>query len=301
MTKRKYIYGRMMSLLIVLLHTLMLASCTGLGLDDTTSSLVIEGWIEDGRYPVVLLTTSVPVSAAEQTLESLDEYVVRWGKVTISDGEREVVLTGGPDKRFLPPYYYTTARMRGEAGKTYTIKASYDGAVATAVTTIPRKKELEYLRVESVTDSSYVIMAGIEDDPMSKDFYKFFVLREGKDSTYQSSFLGLISDGVLDDDIVEVPVYNSMTVRDSVFQQYFAPDDVVYVRFSTMDQTSWFYWSDFEEIQSLSRNPFFPVSTPIRSNIEGGLGIWSGYGSCYYKVSIPDSLAGIKGKRPITD
>jgi hypothetical protein len=57
-----------------------------------------------------------------------------------------------------------------------------------------------------------------------------------------------------------------------------------------LDKESWEYWNDFEEVQSLSSNPLFPVSTDIRSNIKGGLGYWAGYGSAYYKVSIPDSL-----------
>ena len=71
---------------------------------------------------------------------------------------------------------------------------------------------------------------------------------------------------------------------------YFSAEDRVIVKFCTLDQTSWQYWNDFEEIQSLSRNPFFPVSTSIRSNVKGGLGYWAGYGSRYYVVSIPDSL-----------
>ena len=63
-------------------------------------------------------------------------------------------------------------------------------------------------------------------------------------------------------------------------------NDIVDIRFCTLDHKSWEYWSDFEEIQSLSRNPFFPVTTDIRSNIEGGLGYWAGYGSTYYTIEI---------------
>jgi hypothetical protein len=68
--------------------------------------------------------------------------------------------------------------------------------------------------------------------------------------------------------------------------KYFSLNDIVDIRFCTLDQKSWEYWSDFEEIQSLSRNPFFPVTTDIRSNIEGGLGYWAGYGSTYYTIEI---------------
>ena len=112
----------------------------------------------------------------------------------------------------------------------------------------------------------------------------------GKDSIYMSSFLGLVNDEVLSDGVNEISVYNGMSVRESDFNQYFEDDDIVYVRFSTMDEASWRYWDAFEEIQSLSRNPFFPVSNAIKSNVTGGLGYWAGYGSTYYRlpISAPD-------------
>ena len=111
-------------------------------------------------------------------------------------------------------------------------------------------------------------------------------MREGKDSSYVSSFLGLVNDEILKDGMNEIAVYNGMSVRDGKFDQYFEAGDVVYVRFCTLDGKSWEYWSDFEEVQSLSKNPFFPVSGMISSNVSGGLGYWAGYGSAYYRIQI---------------
>ena len=271
---------------IFLLALIAFCGCSDLRLSETDSRLVLEGWIEDGKFPVVLLSTAVPVSTESQNLESLQDHIVRWGKVTISDGEKEVILTGGPDDRFIPPYSYTTARMRGQAGKTYTIKAEYDAHVITSTTVIPARKELDYIRSEEVLPGKYRLVAGLQDDSSEKNYYKFFVRRSGKDSTYMSSFLGLVNDDVLSDGVNEIGVYNGMSVRDDDFNQYFEEGDVVSVRFSTIDEESWKYWSDFEEIQSLARNPFFPVSNTIKSNVSGGLGYWAGYGSSYYTVPI---------------
>lgn len=273
---------------ILLAFFLICCGCADLRLSETKSSLVLEGWIEDGKFPVVLLSTSVPVSTDSQNLESLQDHIVRWGKVTISDGEKEVILTGGPDSRFIPPYSYTTTRIRGQAGKTYTVKAEYDGHVITSSTVIPDRKELEYIRGEEVMPGKYRIVAGLKDDPSRKDYYKFFVRRVGKDSTYMSSFLGLVNDEMLGDGVSEIAVYNGMSVRENELNQYFEADDVVDVRLSTLDEASWKYWSDFEEIQSLARNPFFPVSNAIKSNVTGGLGYWAGYGSSYYHVSMKE-------------
>lgn len=279
----------MKRLLGILLACVCVFSCVDIRLPEAESELVLEGWIEEDGFPVVLLSTSVPVTTGSKDMESLQEHIVRWGKVVISDGDKEVVLTGGPDERFIPPYSYTTAKMRGQAGKTYTLKAEYKDRRITASTTIPQSKELEYLRTEQVSPGKYKIVAGMKDDSSGKDFYKFFVKREGKDSAYMSSFRGLVNDEVLTDGVNEVSVYNGISVRESDFDQYFEEDDVVYVRFSTMDEASWIYWDGFEEIQSLSRNPFFPVSNAIRSNVTGGLGYWAGYGSTYYRLPISAS------------
>lgn len=279
-----------MRFLILLASLLICCGCSDLRITQAESGLVMEGWIEDGRFPVVLLSTSVPVSTEPQDMESLQNHIVRWGKVTISDGEREVVLIGGPDDRFIPPYSYTTTKMRGQAGRTYSVKVEYDGQVITSSTTIPERKELEFLRAEEVMPGCYRLMAGLKDDPAERNNYKFFVMREGKDSSYVSSFLGLVNDEILKDGMNEIAVYNGMSVLDNEFNQYFDAEDVVYVRFCTLDEKCWEFWSDFEEVQSLSKNPFFPVSGIIRSNVSGGLGYWAGYGSSYYCVPIVSSV-----------
>ena len=66
--------------------------------------IVVEGWIEDGGFPVVMVTTSVPVSSEYEKWDSLEDHLVRWAKVTVSDGENEVVLTGKMDRNYFPPY-----------------------------------------------------------------------------------------------------------------------------------------------------------------------------------------------------
>ena len=48
-----------------------------------------------------MVTTSASFSNEEQKIESLDEYLLKWAKVTISNGEEEVVLTGKIDTCYL--------------------------------------------------------------------------------------------------------------------------------------------------------------------------------------------------------
>ena len=104
---------------LILMACATLTACMEEEDAELQTQLVVEGWIEDGGYPVVLLGETHAIDAGMQNIEN---YIVRWGKVTISDGTDSVVLTGGYDNDFFPPYKYTTFKMTGQAGKTYTQK-----------------------------------------------------------------------------------------------------------------------------------------------------------------------------------
>ncbi len=270
--------------------------CTDPIIPQNEQDLVVEGWIEAGDHPIVMVTTSVQVSQTYQDWSVLEENIVRWAKVTVSDGKDTVVLTGKFNKDYFPPYIYTTAKMEGEVGKTYTLTVQYKGKTATATTTVPEKVELEYVRVvRSDTDEGrYNIIAGLKDNPETKDYYRFFAKNTKLDSIYVPSFLGLINDDVLAEGINEVSVFSGFVLNFGSEQRSpvsFQEDDVICIRFAAMDEDSYNYWEDYDDISSLSTNPFFPVNKKIRSNVSSGMGYWAGYGSSYYRVSIADSLA----------
>lgn len=278
----------------ILLTSCLLASagCRDVVLPTYDPQIVVEGWIENGRPPIVMLTTSVSVSTEPIDSSDLEDHVIRWGKVTVSDGEKEVILAGKKDDRYFPPYIYTTAKIKGEVGKTYHLAVEYGGRTVTASTTIPSPVPLEYIRAEKVSEApddsdsdKYILIGGLKDNKDTKDYYKVFTKVHGKDSSFVSSFLGLTDDAVLSQEIEEIPI-NKGRILNGNKDIHFSPGDTVGVRFCTMDRASWEYWSDFEEIESLTSNPFFPINTDIRSNIKGGLGYWSGYGSTYYMVEL---------------
>ena len=81
---------------------------------------------------------------------------------------------------------------------------------------------------------------------------------------------------------VQIPYYPPKLVVEGWIESGGPP--VVAVRFCTMDNASYQYWEDYDDVSSLSLNPFFPVTKKIRSNIKGGLGYWAGYGTSYYYI-----------------
>lgn len=257
------------------------------------SNLVVEGWIEEGKHPIVMVTTSIPTMAEYQDWETLYNHLVRWAKVSIDNGEERVVLTGKKNGKYFPPYVYTTSHMIGEAGKTYWLTVEYEGLKATAAATVPETVPLEYVKVVKASDG-YKIFAGLKDDRNTKNYYRFFSMIEGVDSTYTPSFLGLIDDSILNEEINEITVNGAFMSNFGTSQRSplsYREEDVVRFRLSAMTEEIYNYWTDYDDISGLSVNPFFPVNKKIRSNVSTGMGYWAGYGSSYYRVSIADSLA----------
>ena len=132
-----------------ILSALMAAcACSADNADEVEPRLVVEAWIESDGAPVVMVTTSVTPTREPQAISSLSNHVERWAKVSVSDGESEIILTGYITSRYFPPYYYTTGRMTGEVGKTYRLTVETKGRRATAYATIPPPQDL--IRLEPV-------------------------------------------------------------------------------------------------------------------------------------------------------
>ena len=140
-------------------------------LEDT---IVVEGWIEAGGSPVVMLSRAFVVTTAEETGNG-QSVVLPWGRVSVSDGRQSVVLTGDYDERYFPPFRYSSSKIRGVPGNTYYLTVEYGNRVLTAQTTIPMPASLEALEVSPCEhiDSVYQITASFEDDSATKDYYLF--------------------------------------------------------------------------------------------------------------------------------
>lgn len=258
----------------------------GCGEDPTTFSekkLVVEGWIDAGEFPVVKLTKTVPLSNENLQLDSLSMYVDRWAKVSISDGEHTEVMVGRYDKRYFPPFVYTTYDMRGEVGKTYHLTVeTEDGDVAEAVTTIPEPMAVDSFRVESTDrDSLFQLIAYIDGTRRCK----FFTQVEGKQTEFYSAELGLFDEDMLAAS-GKASVKRGRDNKTKDYTPFFKQGEVVWVKLSTLNSEGYDFWRSFEDMIALSRIPLIPVSHNLRSNVNGAYGYWLGYGSSYYRVKI---------------
>ncbi len=267
----------------------LLAGCYEGTETSSQTRLVVEGWIDAGEYPVVKLTKTIHFSENEAIeLDSLSQYVERWAKVSISDGERTEIMVGRYDSHYFPPFIYTSYEMRGEAGKEYSLKVETpDGVVAEATTTIPQPSSVDSFRVEPTeTDTLFQLYAYTG----CRRRCKFFAKVENEDTEYLSSVLGLLDTGmIVADGKVSVRRGRSNMVKGN--SQFFKAGETVRVKFSTLDDASYDYWRSFEDMIGLSRVPLMAVSTNLKSNVKGALGYWCGYGSAFYKVRINPNVS----------
>lgn len=258
-------------------------------LDDFEYKLVVEGWIKEGEAPHVILTQNKPLlSNIDST--SIEDMVVRWAKVSVSDGEETEVLSGRIDKNYFPPFIYRGSRLSGEAGKTYTLKVEYSGREWTAETTIPASLPLTALVPEiAANDTLYSIEATFSDPVNEKNYYKFFTKVVHKNTRFLSSLLGNFDDNLFNGQSMTVTVNQGIDQRQfKNFESHFHIRDTVLVQFCTLPEFGFRYWTAYENELVNGQNPFFPANQNLPTNINnGGIGIWCGYGQKTYSVSYP--------------
>ena len=276
--------------LILLTSLLCLLSCESNDSIHASPQLVVEGWIDSDGFPIVILTTTVPIDEHKQSINTLEDCVVKWAKVTISNGDEDVVLTGKVDKDYFPSYIYTTSRMRGVAGKTYKLTVSYNDYYAEAETTIPNQVEVDSFKVERLGHDSkyYGLYAYFEDDPSEKNYYKFFVYTSSSPyKSFASARLGLINDEIITGQIVCAPVHRDHNITEwEDYEQNYTYGETVRVKLAQIGYDGYQFWKSYEDVVTLSRNPLFPSTKSLYSNVEGALGYWLGYGSSKYTIEI---------------
>ncbi len=272
------------------LVVVLLAACSKQG-DPSEPQLVMEGWIENGGHPIILLSESITVeNNKEISPKDLVNQLAKWAKVTVSNGEKEVVLTGMADSNYFPPYVFTTTRITGEVGKTYSVRVEYKDYVATAKTTIPKPVPLDKVYVKTVSkDSLCSVMCGFTDPPEKGNYYKVFTKTTGKDSHYHPSALSSLSDETLKG-YSEIFIYSTQRLLDFIDKPNLKVGEELWIKLYTMDEQAYEYWTNYEVmIASNVANTYY--QNDMKSNVDGALGYWNGYGvagEVKLKLDFPD-------------
>ncbi|MNS19946.1 hypothetical protein D3C72_516730 [compost metagenome] len=277
-------------LVYFLLFSCFICGCASNLYDDTPNyspKFVVEGWIENDDYPVVLLTHNAPFFS---TLDSatLKELMIRWAKVTVSDGEKTEVLTGKINNNYFPPFIYQGNELKGEIGKRYALTVEYAGITLKSETTIPAPVEFDDVWFEAVPNIDTVAQLNVKftDNAAEKNYYRISTLIKSTNKKFIPTLRSAMDDHYFNGKSTRIQINRG---PDSYLQnktQVFYPiGDTVFVKLSTLPEKGYLFWNKYHEQQLNKGNPFAGSVADIPTNIEGpALGIWCGYGSSVYQL-----------------
>jgi len=253
------------------------------------SKIVVEGWIEEGDVPQLILSSSIPITEVVDSTNVLD-HTIRSAKVTVSDGHKTEVLRVKNDKDRLPPFVYFGSEIIGESGKTYTLKIEYLNRIVTASTTIPKTVPLtdaEYVK-NNIADSTGYVFIKFDDPIIEKNYYQIATRIVEKEPIFVPAFYGNLDDKNFDSPKISMQVNRGVLIFPKTkYKPYFTDGDLIFVKLRTMNKDALDFWNSWQNEIVNSRNPIYPSNTSLKSNIRGGIGIWAGYGQSTLLVRTP--------------
>jgi hypothetical protein len=272
------------------LFAVVLLSCGFIGItgcnnsdDDeeiVASGLVVDGWINSDGAPIVIVTKSLAISGDINKEIKLNNLLVQWAKVTISDGDSTYILTGSPDKNYFPPYIYRSYDLKGTPGKSYTVKVEYKGVTASAKCQMPSQPTIDDIIVTPIQDNDtlrQMHMLITPDATSEHNYYHLEARIHGEHFRYLPTLLGAVA--TEGDNQVKVPVYAPKSSMDiEPYTPHFVVGDTVDIRLCHITEAAWQFWSAYDNAVSFSSNVFITTNNNMPSNINGGFGIWSAQG-----------------------
>ncbi|MBN8703617.1 MAG: DUF4249 domain-containing protein [Bacteroidetes bacterium] len=234
-------------------------------LPDVEEKLMVEGFIENDMPATVFLTKNTPYFATFTNV-GVEDYAVSNAIITINDGIVTDTLF-----EFLPfaPGFYVS-HILGEIGKTYQLSVSSGGKNVTATTTIQQPVPIINIRFQknSTTNKGTVWTKIL--DPTTKQYYRM-LHKETEFALYDSPPTSVYKD-------------DSFNGQEFEFGDFFEDlGDSSYIKICVIDKAAHDFINNFEIDARNRGNPFANPIT-IKGNINGGLGIWCGYGASYASI-----------------
>ncbi len=286
-------HSKIIYIISILTFSLFLIACQRDEIDY--SQMVVEGWIDAGKHPIVMLHTSYSLgtSFADEGLQLKDvlqEHLVLFGKIVLFDGEDSVTLTGRVDTNYIPPYIYTTTKIRGEIGKTYTLHASYQGRSARSETYIPTIATFDSIRATENRNNKISIV-GYANNLIEGDTY-IIMARTFEQQQYKICPMGAFR---ATHNKMAITINNpiNFTGDGMMLQTLFPKTDStsISIKFAKVGELEYQMWDSYIAQNTTQGLFFMQTYSNIMSNIQGGNGYWCGMGASEYIISLKgDSL-----------
>ncbi|MDR0863736.1 MAG: DUF4249 domain-containing protein [Candidatus Symbiothrix sp.] len=270
---------------ILLLNFFSCSEDEAVGYVDYAPQIAVEGWIENGAPASVLLSWTASFNHELDTTYLL-QHVIKSAKVSVSDGEQTEVLTLGADNRYLPPYIYYGNSLKGETGKSYSLKIEYNDGVLSAETFIPEPVPLDscWFVKESPADTTGYVHLKFRNT--SDVYYQVATKVNAKETVFTPCLYGNFpANQYKKDETVSMQINKGPILYPKMqFDTYFKAGDTIELKFRTQSMECYDFWISWQNEVLNAQNPIFPANTNLKSNIKGGIGSWCGYGTSNYRI-----------------
>ncbi len=281
---------------------------------DVADSIVVEGHIENGVPPYVLLTKNKSYYG-NININDLESFFVNGATITITtdDDSIQLVEYNSSIIRLLPDSVAVALAAQfginidsaanfpaisiytvpldaidfvGVFGKRYDLRIDVDGKRITSTTTIPTPTFFDSLWIEPHPNPTYAadyfIFRGRLPVVTTANF-RVFTKADNEafrvDNVYTEEFF---TGGKINFSIIKgSPVGASFDPNaDFNTRGYWSAseDTVCTVKISTLDKPHYDFWRTVDENRQSQGNPFASL-VYVKSNVNGALGVWGGYGS----------------------
>lgn len=229
---------------------------------------VIEAWIDSNGHPTVLFTSAI---IPDTDGGELAGKMIRWGKVTISDGTSEIILTGKRDNSYFPPYKYFTTEITGTPGRTYTLTADFKDMHAEARCTMPYPTSIRSITCEPIEGEDSLrstLLSFIAPDDVPAYYY---LTVDGS-----PALMGWVEATQAGAEVT-LPVYNTKSnyLSTEPFVAQFKIGETHLISLHRVAEPVYRFWRAYDDMVMFGGDVLFGGGESLPGNINGGFGIFS--------------------------
>ncbi len=256
-------------------------------LPQPPSQICVDGYVQPGYPAYLFLTHNFAFFGVTSANSVLSEDIVHGAKITVNDG----VTTDTMIEAIPSLGLYATPTMRGVSGRTYNLTVNAQGQTLTAVTTILPAVPLDstWFQRQPGNDSLGYLWAILHDPPTLGNCYRWLAERVGQDTAfvppYESAFNDAFINGQKFEFFYDRGRFPGSQAKDDTDAEagYFKKGETCVIEFCTISTVSYQFFNEYYYQLNNVGNPFGSPA-PVTGNINGGLGIWCGYGTSFDTV-----------------
>jgi len=270
-------------------------------LDPASTDLVVDASVENGKYPVVILTRSLDYFSVLD-LQALSNSFVHNALVLISNGSitaqlQEYAVKDDSTGLLMYSYSlndsYSGPKFKGAFQTTYSLEIRVDNKTYTATTTIPALAKvidsLWWVPAPALADSGLVnLKARVTDPPGLGNYTRYYTQVNGGPfyPGLNSVFDDQITDGTTYTVTVDKGVNRNLPIDVNDYS-FFNKGDSVIVKLANIDKATYDFWRTMEYNYQSIGNPFSTPTVVISNVSDGALGYFGGYAAQYVPLKIP--------------